>query len=223
MNASLAQPIIKLPVGSFFESLPECKPDARTTAYIAGKAGSGKSVFAAGLLRRYAKLFPGNPIYGACKTKIADDPAFAGIPIKQLPLSFFGGGKEGTPFDLKAAFNTSGCMVLFDDWDSCDKGDKHNILKVIADIFNLGRKMKISCLVTSHMLNNYNETRGIIHEANFITIFPQNELWQSVAYLCSKLGVPKEVQADMRSMGRWVTIHNANPTYVLCESKAIMV
>lgn len=216
--------MIKLPLGSFFEPLPSVDPHVRTTAYLAGKAGSGKSTYGSGLVRRYQKLFPGREVYGVCKTKLKEDAAYASLGIKQLPLSFFAGAAgEGGAFDVKKVFGTDGCLVLFDDWDSLEKKDLVNVHAAITDVLNLGRKMQISVIVTSHLLTNYNQTRGIIHEANFMTIFPQHELYQSVYYLCQKLGVSKELIGRLRSKGRWVTFHNSEPTFCLSETEAEMV
>ena len=214
--------LVRLPLGSFFEPLPQVDEKKRTTVYTAGKAGSGKSVFSAALIRRYKKLFPHRKIYGVCKTKLANDPAYAELGIKQLPVSFFE-STEGAAFDVEHAFPKEGCLVLFDDWDSLEKGEKKCVLNGIADILNLGRKMQISAIVTSHLLTNYNETRAVIHEANYVVLYPQHELYQSIYYLCQRLGVPKDMIGRLRQKGRWVMIHNSNPTYVLSETEAEMI
>ena len=209
---------MKLPIGSIFEPLPSVKPEWRTTGYAAGKSGSGKSVYAANIIRRYSQLFPDRPVYGVCKTKLKDDPAYAHLQIKQVPVSFFMG-----VVDIKKAFGTDGCFVLFDDWDSFEPDEIKAIQGVIADVLNLGRKLQISCYVTSHLLTNYNQTRGIIHEADNITLFPQACMYQSLYYLCNKLGVPKEVIARLKGKGRWITLHNSQPTFVLSENEAEMI
>ena len=209
---------IKLPIGSTFEPLPCVKPEWRTTGYGAGKSGSGKSVYAANIIRRYVQLFPDRPVYGVCKTKLKDDPAYKDLPIQQVPISFF-----MTAVDIKKSFGDSGCFVLFDDWDSLEPEEIKVIQGIIADILNLGRKLQISCYVTSHLLTNYNQTRGIIHEADNITLFPQSCMYQSLYYLCNKLGVPKEVIARLKGKGRWITLHNSQPTFVLSETEAEMI
>jgi hypothetical protein len=214
---------MQLPLGSFFEPLPPIDPDVRLTEYAAGKAGSGKSVYSAGLIRRFTKMYPGRPVFGVCKTKLENDKAYAGLGIKQLPLGFFEGAGTGRAFDVEKAFGSEGCLILFDDWDSLEKSDLLNIQGAIKDVLNLGRKLKISVIVTSHLLTNYNQTRGIIHEANDVTVFPKHELPQSIYYLCLKLGLNKDVVARLRRKGRWVTIHNTHPCYVLSETEAEMI
>ena len=204
---------IELPFGVVFELLPCTDPKWRTTIYSAGKSGTGKTVAMAGLLRRFAAMYPSRPIYGVCKTPFERDPAFRGVPIKQLPLDFFRHGE----LDMDKAFGRDGCFVLFDDWDSLDPADLKAVQHAIQDILNVGRKMQISCGVTSHLLTNYNQTRGIIHEADYVMLFPKKTMQQSLTYLCSKIGVPKEVSLRLRELGRWVVLHTGDPNFVLSE------
>ena len=234
---------VKLPPNSWFEPLPLIKPadreakDAyRTTMYVAGRSGCGKSFWSAGVLRRYKKLWPDNPLWGVCKTRLADDPAYAGLPIQQLPLTKLkefaakqkeraareggsAGGASGEIIDVRGAFGSNGCFILFDDWDSFEKEDKALVLAMIKDVQNLGRKLRISIIITSHLLTNYNETRGIISEAEYITVFPGATMPQQLNYLCQKLGVAKDMISQLRRKGRWVTIHNAAPLFILSEGE----
>lgn len=236
---------VKLPPNSWFEPLPLVKPEDRqakdayrTTMYVAGRSGSGKSFWSAGVIQRYKKLWPSHTVWGICKTKMADDPAYAGLDVKQLPLAKLreyaakqkakatrngggasGGGADGEIIDIREAFGSDGCLIIFDDWDSFEKEDKAFVLAVIKDVQNLGRKLRISCIVTSHLLTNYMETRGIISEAEYVTVFPQHTMPQQLTYLCAKLGLPKDVIASLRKKGRWAMLHNAAPLYLLSENE----
>lgn len=211
---------IRLPLGAVFEPLPQTDPEKRRVDYMAGKSGSGKSYAGAGLARKFKKLYPDRPIYGFCKTKFADDPAYADLGILQLPMSFFAGAGA---MDLEKCFGGDGCLILFDDWDSMENSDIKLLTGVIKDVLNVGRKLKLSCIITSHLLTNYMQTRGIIHEADWITIFPQSCQRNSMQYLCDKLGVPKDVTCRLKAKGRWVSIHNSNPVCVLSETEAEMM
>ena len=214
---SMPADFIRLPMGSFFEPLPEVDPETRSAEFMAGRPKSGKSYYASRKIVRYQKLFPKRPVYGICHTKLKNDPSYAKLGIKQLPLNFF------DTFDIETAFPDTGCLVLFEDWDSLPAAIKKNVLKAIEIILNVGRKLQISIFVTTHLLSNYNETRTITHESNVVTLFPQNEMIHSIKYLCQKLGVDPDVQARLRDKGRWVSIHSAQPTYVLSETEAEMV
>ena len=209
---------VRLPPGSMFEPLPCVSESWRTTQYAAGKSGSGKSYYMAGLIRRYMALFPGRPVYGFCLTKFKDDPAYADLDIKQLPASFF-----ADALDLEKAFGSEGCFILYDDWDAADPAEKRIILASIANVLTVGRKLQLSVGVTSHLLTNYKETRIVIHEADYVTVFPRSCQYNSLKYLCDKMGIPKEVTARLRRKGLWVSFHNSKPTFVLSETEAEMI
>ena len=217
---------VRLPLGSFFEPLPEMQTSEdgkrfQFTGYIAGKGGSGKSRYMAGIIRRFHSINPSLPVYGVCKTKLKDDPAYADLPIQQIPIASF--KSEGKQFDVKKWFGDTGCFVLFDDWDSLEPADKAPVQIAIKDVLNVGRKLGVSTGITSHLLTNYTETRGITNECNYITIFPQAVLYDQMYYMANKTGVPKDVIKRFKAKGRWVTIHTSEPTYVLSETEAEMI
>lgn len=223
---------IELPEGSFFEPLPTYRPEDRnalkseyrSSFYVAAPADAGKSVYASGIIARYHKIWPDNPIYGICATKLADDRTYKDLPIKQIPLDFVRktyGEKKG----LKELFGMKGCMVLCDDWDAMEKTrDRPMVLQLIQDILNLGRKMRISIIVTSHLLNNYNQTRAIIHDSEFVTVFPRHTIPNQVRMLLNKV-INLDLTATNRvfSMGRWVTVHKTYPQFMLSEKECSLL
>lgn len=240
--ASKASSILKLQGDAVFSVVPYTDPTWRSAAYVAGKAGSGKTTWAADFIKNYKAIFPHRPIYGVGKAKLKEDPALAKLNIKQLKVSFFretrasasaeGGGAGGvagsgsagpTVFDIKAAFGDEGCLILFDDWDSFQGDDKKVIKGAITDILNMGRKPNVSIVVTSHLLNNYAETRGIISEADFITVFPPCCQHHHLEYFLTNCGVPKEMVASLKERGPWITLHNTQPTYVISQQMAQML
>ena len=219
--------VITLPVGSFFEALPTYHPDDpegkeseyRTSWYIPGPAGAGKSVFAAGVIRKYQKIWPRNPVFGICKTRLADDKAYKDLKIHQVPVRILAKQEVSKEEGLKRQFGDKGCLVLFDDWDSFNKStDREVVLSLISDILNLGRKMRISILVTSHQLSNYKETRAIISECEFVTLFPRDTIRRQFTYLLEKMGVDEKTASRMRKMGRAVTLHKFSPMFILSET-----
>lgn len=222
---SKPETFIKLSGGSHFEMLPDMEEGEhgrfRTTWYTAGRGGSGKSQFDAGVLLRFHKLNPHIPIYGICHTKLADDPAYSAIPIKQLPISELMG--QGKKFDVKAWFGDTGCMILADDWDSLEGKEKAAVKHVINEVLKVGRKLNISICITSHLLTNYQETRGITNECTYITVFPRAALRDQINLMGRKTGVPQEVLDRFQSKGAWVTIRTSKPTFVLSETEAEMI
>ena len=225
---------IELPIGSFFEALPKFSPEDpegrdseyRSSWYIPGPAGAGKSVFAAGLIRKYAKMWPRNHVFGICKTRLSDDKAYKDVRIHQVPVAVLAKQNVSKEEGLKRMFGMQGSLVLFDDWDSFDRGtDRAVVLALIKDILNLGRKMRISILVTSHQLSNYIETKAIISESEYVTLFPRDPIEGQLNYLLSKMGFDNKVlnAKMMKRMGRAVTLHKYSPIYVLSESQCMLM
>ena len=213
---------VVLPAGSSFQQLVPVEADKRFVQFIGGRSGAGKSYASAGLIKVFQKLHPGSPVFGVCKTKLKDDAVYAPLGIKQLPVSVFyaATGK----LDIKALFGDGGCLVLFDDWDSFEGEEMETVLAAIKDIVNLGRKMNISIICTSHMLSDYAKTRVILREAQYLTFFPEHEQAGAMEYTCRKtLGLKADVVEEMNHLGRWVTLHNTRPKFLLSKNKAFMI
>ena len=214
---------VRLPEGTEFELLPRLGEDDRLTAFVAGKSGSGKSYSTAGVARMYHKNFPDRPIYLVCATKVSEDPAYDGLDVKQIDVSkFLGTAKSDGGFDVKAKFGDKGCLVIFDDIDAFPAATYNDLNTAITAIYNIGRKLKVSIIVTSHMLSNYNKTRNAIHESQFTVLYPQHDLEQAVSYVCDKMGVPKEISKNFRKKGRWVAIHTHDPHCIISATEAEM-
>lgn len=219
---------VKLPLGSWFEPLPAYRvkdPDAvkseyRQSSYVAGPAGCGKTIYVATQIKAYKKIWPDNPVFGICKTRMEDDRGYKGLGVKQLSVEALRKTKKGK-IDLKDMFGNAGCLIVFDDWDSFDKGtDRAYVLALMQDALNLGRKLLISVMVTSHQLTNYLETRPIIAEAESVTLFPRDTMRAAMSYMATKIGLSKEIVARLPKKGRWVTCHKTNPMYLLSETEA---
>ena len=223
---------IKLPPGSWFEQIPlyrmddptASKSEYRHTQYIAGPAGCGKSVLVAGLVTKFRLIWPDYPVFGVCKTTLEDDRAYAGIGIRQVPLEMMK-SKKDTEADghLKDLFGDAGCLLLFDDWDSFAKKERATVLQLMTDVLNLGRKMRISVIVTSHRITNYLETRAIIEESEFVTLFPQDTLKARLEYLGDCIGLPPGLINSVRALGRSFTVHKRAPMYILSGDQCRML
>ena len=237
----------KLKEGSWFEPLPMYhmddpagdKSEYRTPWYIAGPAGCGKSYFTAKLIAKYAALWPDRMIYGICKTRMKDDKAYADLPIKQIPLKMLAESKSSAAKSAKTSdkagddetnrvkqlFGDYGCMIVYDDWDTFrKKGERDLVLSMMQDTLNVGRKMRISVIVTSHRLANYHETKAIIEEAEFVTLFPMDTLRKRLEYLCCDcMGMTPESLERARKIGRWFTVHKRAPMYLMSENTLEMI
>ena len=219
---------LRLPPGSLFEPLPHVVPDDRegektpyrTAYYIPGRSGAGKSYYVAGIARKYHKLWPKHPIFVVCKTPVGNDPAFAGLELVQIPIARILANK----LDVIDSFGYSGAMVIFDDWDSFEDAERKAVLALMKDVLNLGRKQRLSTCVTSHQLSNFLETRSIISEAEFVTVFPQVTMKAHLVYLCEKrLGLDRDIVKRLEEKGRWATVHTSAPLFILSEGECEML
>ena len=222
---------IKLPAGSWFEQIPlyrmddplASKSEYRHTQYVAGPAGCGKSVLVAGLVSKFRRIWPDYPIFGICKTRLEDDKAYKGLGIRQVPLSMLSKKHDDSSGHLKEMFGDAGCLLLFDDWDSFEKKERALVLQLMTDALNLGRKMRISVIVTSHRITNYLETRAIIEESEFVTLFPQDTLRVKLMYLADCIGLPPGLIDRARKLGRSFTVHKRAPMYLLSTDQCEML
>lgn len=222
--------------GAHFEQLPLIHPDDpssekskyRTVSYVAANAGAGKTVFTTALAKKYHFIWPDRPIWGVCMTPMKNDPAWAGIPIHQLPVETFKnlGGEtveEKKESTLESLFGNTGCLLILDDWDSFEGEKKKWMRTLIKQAIDLGRKMLISIIVTSHQISNYHETRDIITASEFVTLFPQHGMPHHLRYICKKLGLSQTQTDRLFDMGRWVTIHTIAPRFILSEKKCELI
>lgn len=215
---SSRQTRIVLPKDAEFVPIPTPHPKWRDTLWVAGPAGSGKTIWASNFIRRYSEIHPHRKIWGVCKTKMDDDDALAGIKIHQLNPSSFLGSEPGS-IDLKRMFldhDADGCLVVFDDVDSYPPAELGACTALMDDIHKIGRKMGISFIGTSHLMTDGHKTRSAINESERLVFFPQHSTLQNIEYVCcKKLGVPKTLVAGFKSYGDWIQVHMRKPHYVL--------
>lgn len=209
--------------GRHFRLIPNPSPQWRKTIYTAGPAGCGKSTFVASYLRAYLLMFKHAKIYGLNHTKFSDDPAYRGINIRQLKVSFFD-PCGNPPFQVEDCVEPEGSMFIFDDWDTYTGEEAQVVEHAIASLLNLGRKYNISVIVTSHLLSNYSHTRKIVNAAEWLVVYPHHTQTEELTNFLRKVGMKKEEAEGLRGIsGKWCAIHQSNPTFVLSEFCARMI
>ena len=214
---------LNLSHGRKFKLVPNCKKEWRKSLYTAGASGSGKSEFTASWARSYAGLFPHSKIYGVSHTKFADDPAYKGLQVRQLPVEFFD-TSGSPPFTVEHLKEPEGNLVIFDDVDSFEGEAKKAVFHAIQLILNLGRKLNISIIITNHLLQNYSETRGILHGVEWLVVFPHNTQKHELTYFLDKVGVDKQTAHGLRAASQsWLAVHQIKPTCIISETEARMI
>jgi len=170
----------------------------RTTLFIAGESGSGKSYLCRETAKAYHKLFPKNPIYLISyleEDKTLDEyKKIIRMDITPEVLDNL------LRFDLKSDF--ANCLVIFDDIDSIDnKHVKDKIYGLINKLFRLGRHPHTSIIYSGHELYDDDRLKGIFNECDFITFFPKYLNFKKLRYLFEEyMGLSKEQIAKIKSI-----------------------
>jgi Cdc6-like AAA superfamily ATPase len=209
-----------LPEASKFE--PAINKDTeRMIWYVSGMSGSGKSHYTGNVLRKYKKSYPKNEIY--LFSSVDEDKALDSLKPKRINL-------DGLLTEDLSSEDFADSCVIFDDCDCIsNKHIKNKILAIQNQILEKGRHSNISCIVTSHITNDGNNTKKILNEAHRIVVFPSNMNQRSFKYLFDNyLGFGKEEIKYLKNIEtRSLTICKTFPQVVftdkmICFSKHLL-
>jgi hypothetical protein len=203
---------------------PRLNPYQRSVSYVAGPSGSGKTTYALNLIKPYLRL-TGKPFFVFSRTDSKLDPAFKGmnyvaVPINQSLLEH--------PIDITQEL-TGGSVILFDDCNTIQNEKlKRAVEKIMEDILEVGRKLDITIIITSHLVipPSKNFARTIMNELQTLTVFPRSGSSQQINYaLKTYFGFNKHQIEDIHEIegSRWVTVSKTYPMYVLSEKLLYLV
>ena len=202
---------------------PRLNPYQRTVTYISGPSGSGKTTYASNLIKAYLK-FQEKPFFIFSRTDCNTDPAFKGLKYTQIAID---NSLIEDPIDITEHL-TGGSLVLFDDCNTIqDKKLKLIVEKLMEDILEIGRKLDITIIITSHLVipSGKNFSRTIMNELQTLTVFPKSGSAQQIRYaLKTYFGLAnKQIDDILAIKSRWVTISKSYPMYVLSERSAYIL
>jgi len=194
--------------------------DKTERCYVAGQTECGKSYWVSHYLEQMLKVYPDKKIY--IFSDVEEDPELDRL-------------KKITRFTLDEelldqepikpeAFNNSICV--FDDIDSIQNPKLLKYIQALRDaILRRGRHEDISCIITSHLLTNYKDTRIILNECNIITIFCKSGSTHGLKYLLKNyIGFDKnQIQRVLDLPSRWVSINKNAPQYVIYEKGCYLI
>jgi len=197
---------------------PIMDPENRSVWYIAGPSGAGKSTFSAALLTSFKKLHPKKPIYFFSRTNWESDPAYAKIKPQQVRIDQ---SLVDDPVMIEQDIEKGSCTV-FDDVNTIhDKQIKSEVFHLVADILEVGRKMGISCIITSHLIsgNDRNFSRTVLNELQHLVFFPRGSPTHHVYYaLETYFGLSKKKIAEiLKIKSRWIVITRLYPMTIMSE------
>jgi hypothetical protein len=182
----------------------------REVIYIAGPSGSGKSTYVSKYINYFNKLFPDKAVYIISRLKNDDVIDKHHITRITLDDDFI-----DNPIEMEELANS---LVVFDDTDTIqNKAIKDRVNSLKEDLLETGRHEDIYVIVTSHLINNYKESRKILNECHSMTLFPSSGSSHAIHYcLKNYFGLDRnQVSKILKLPSRWVTIKKNYPQLVL--------
>lgn len=191
----------------------------RSVDYICGPSGCGKSTQASILAENFMKMFPGKPFYLFSRTDAEDDPALIRLKPIQIRIDK---SLIDNPIDITKEL-TGGCLILFDDCNTIsDNKLKKAVEHLMNDIMEVGRKLKIWIVITSHLIIPSDKTfaRTVLNEMHTLTVFPQAGSGYQITYVLKNYFSlnKKQIEEIINLPSRWVTISKLFPQYVIHEN-----
>lgn len=223
---------VKVPEGVKLELLPLLPADAkngniRTTVFVSGMAGSGKTYLCQNFIKLYNEMYETNKIYFISQQNKDLDPSLKEVKgiMEQISIEALMSQQEPITWE---SFTSKPCLVFFDDIDGLSseklsrKDDMSPFKKVLTLLNNIllnGRKFGISCLVSSHDLNKANKMETILKECEYICVFPKGLMLYHLTYFGTKyMGFSKKQVNEMKQdPSRWIIIRRMFPICILTE------
>jgi hypothetical protein len=181
--------------------------------YISGVSGSGKSTYTGKYIKEFKKMFKNDEIF--VFSSVSSDSAFDKYDPVRIPID---DDLLNEPFHI-TDFEDS--LTIFDDTDTIREKNYRNVVNDIkAEMIEIGRHYKARCIITSHMISDYRNTRQILNECTSITFFPKSSGQYHIKnYLKTHAGLDKEqINRILKLPSRWITIYRTYPSYIVWEN-----
>lgn len=196
-------------------------PEKRSVLYVAAPSGAGKSTYMHKYAQEYAKMFPERPIYLISRLREDETLDDGTVSYQRVDYSDW-----ANPDSRPEPADFADSLVIFDDCDTIqDKEISKAVISVRDDLLETGRHSNTEVVITSHVINNYQQTRRILNEMTSLTIFMQGSSYHQVSYaLRNYFGISaKEVDKLRNLPSRWVTVFKNYPQCVLYERGAFII
>jgi len=201
-----------------FQPIPN-KNTERSINYVTGSSGSGKSHWSKKYIEEYHRIYPKREVY--IFSALKDDKTLDKLKyLKRIKLE---GSFITDEIDV-GIFKDS--MLIFDDTDTIDnKIIRHKVYSILGQVLQTGRHFNISCIYTSHLATDKNNTKLILAETHTVTIFPTGLGGRSIKYLLEQyFGLDRiAIQKIKKLKSRWVTIYKSYPMCVVSEKDAYIL
>jgi hypothetical protein len=212
LSKELSKKEFKIFDDGIIQPLPRFNKTERV--FCAGQTECGKSYWCKMYLNQMVKVHPDKKIF--LFSDVEEDPEIDDIK-NLIRFKLDDDLAKKTSIDLS---NFDNSICLFDDIDSIQNKLVFKFVQNLRDsILRRGRHNNISCIITSHLITNYGDTRIILNECNSIVLFCRSGSSYQIKYLLSKyVGLDKEqINKIMNLPSRWVKIQKNVPLYITYE------
>jgi len=197
-----------------FQHLPNFALE-REIGYITAPSGAGKSYYIKNYCKEWLKKHKDNGIF--MFSSLSEDESLDEIKPKRIIIN---DTLITDPLTLDD-FN-KGDLIIFDDIDVIsNKFWREAVYKILNQILEIGRHKALSCLITNHLVSNGKDTRRVLNECMFVTIFFGAGSIKGINYLLENyIGLDKKEIRKMKQKSkdsRWTTIFKNYPQIALTE------
>ena len=214
-------PVAQSPSGADWK--PEILKNGRLTIFVAGNPGAGTSY----LSKELIQSLPSDYDILLFTALEEEDGNFRELDkrlykIRMEPENLM----RMTLSNIRSVSKNP--ILLFDDIDKIgDKAVSDATFHLLEDALANGRghethdgKGDIHVIVTSHALNDYRKTKYTLENSDYVALFPQSTTYAQMARMFDKLGLSKEMCADIMARGkrgdfRSIIIHKVAPMYMI--------
>lgn len=206
-----------------FEIIPDDK--FSQVVYCCGPRGSGKTTFCLTYIKNYLLDNPRNDFYLFSRTNYKSDPAYKKLKLKPMQIEI---DEElvDNPIDIEKEIK-DGCIIFFDDCHTVNNDKvKKELDKLMKDIIEVGRKLKITIVISNHLVipDERKFARCIMNEMTLLCVFPKCGSYQQIEYCLTKYFdySKKQVKEFMDTKSRWLCFYKDYPKVVISDSEAII-
>lgn len=214
--------VLKLGFDSKFEITPNQDPNKSSRYYIAGMSECGKSYITRSIIENYHKLFKDRKVYVISKLKEDETLDNTKVPLNRTDIeTFLDEPPTLDEYSHNKKGKKTGSLIVFDDFDNIKGKVGKAVQDFIDDVCQMGRHNNISCVLATHHLTNYAQSKVRLSECNYYIVFPQATATKKLSYMLETYGdlSANQVKEIKKMNSRWALISRVYPKYVITENE----
>lgn len=193
----------------------------RSIYYVVGGSGSGKTTYIKKLLKSYKKLYSKGKIVIISAVNDGDFDEFK--DIIQLSPKKLAEDLDFDPNEFISNETLKNSFFILDDVDTLIPKERAYVWAICNSILQIGRHNNINLALVSHQPSNYSQTRIVLNETHYITIFRRNLDGKYKTFLERYFNIDKIYFKKLLEIKtRWITISKLYPSFIFTENEALM-